>query len=65
MASWKSKDGQFRRVSASDYYRNFFVEVCLRDWQAEEPSWDELEERDRVLFSELTEKEVMCYALRG
>ena len=65
MASWKGRDGRFRRVSASGCYRNFFVEVCLRDWQSDEKSWDELEERDRVLSSELTEKEVMCYALRG
>lgn len=64
MPSWKDKHGQFRNVSASDYYRNFFVEVCLRDWQSDEKSWDELEDYDRVLSSELTEKEVMSYELQ-
>lgn len=64
MARWKDKHGKVRNVSARDYYRNYFIEVCLRDWQAEEPSWDELEDYDRVLSSELTEKEVMGYAVQ-
>ena len=64
MPSWKGEDGQFRNVSARDFYRNYFVEVCLRDWQADEKSWDELEDYDRVLSSELTEKEVMSYELQ-
>lgn len=64
MASWKNGNGEFRHVSASDYHKNFFVEVCLRDWQAGEKSWDELENYDRVLSSELTEKEVMGYAVQ-
>lgn len=64
MPRWKCRDGQFRQVSSRDYNRNYFIEVCLRDWQAGERSWDELEELDRVLSSELTEKEVMSYAVQ-
>ena len=64
MPRWKSRSGEFRNVSARDYNRNYFIEVCLRDWQADEPSWDELEDLDRVLSSQLTEKEVMGYAVQ-
>ena len=64
MPRWKSRSGEFRNVSARDFRRNCFLEVCIHDWQAGEESWDELEERDRVLSSELTEKEVMGYAVQ-
>lgn len=66
MASWKNKDGQFRHVSASDFRHNYFVEVCraMESTQFYEQSWDELEDYDRVLSSELTEKEVMRYAVQ-
>lgn len=64
MAKWKDKHGKVRRVSNRDFQHNYFVEVCLRDWQSDEPSWDELEDYDRVLSSQLTEKEVMSYAVQ-
>lgn len=34
MPRWKDRHGRVRNVSARDYNRNYFIEVCLRDWQA-------------------------------